>query len=309
MGISFGFDPVDQAVMKQMMLDTAVGMGAIQGQAGQNGKSAYEIAVLNGFSGTQQEWLESLKGTGSGGGTMTTSFTVSTNIGSYKAGDTISSDDNIYEVIKKMLVTVTPAQYTRPSVALNVSPTTFEYGVSTNLTYTASFSAGDWGSPGDINWNGTVNNSNTFTKTATNTDTATVSRQYSTVATKNNSEGQPDPYTGNVLTNGLVTKSATATAIKPMYYGYGSYSQGVGGTKVLEDVKNKEKSITLTYSVNKAFVASPYQVTKILDNNGFNVTSTFVHTTESFKDTTYHIYTASANATVTNFTYKITFGN
>ena len=26
------------------------------------GKSAYEIAVLNGFKGTEQEWLESLKG-------------------------------------------------------------------------------------------------------------------------------------------------------------------------------------------------------------------------------------------------------
>lgn len=27
-----------------------------------NGKSAYEIAVMNGFDGTEQEWLESLKG-------------------------------------------------------------------------------------------------------------------------------------------------------------------------------------------------------------------------------------------------------
>ena len=30
--------------------------------AGQDGKSAYEIAVENGFEGTEQEWLESLKG-------------------------------------------------------------------------------------------------------------------------------------------------------------------------------------------------------------------------------------------------------
>ena len=27
-----------------------------------HGKSAYEIAVINGFSGTEAEWLESLKG-------------------------------------------------------------------------------------------------------------------------------------------------------------------------------------------------------------------------------------------------------
>ena len=27
-----------------------------------NGKSAYDIAVLNGFEGTEAEWLESLRG-------------------------------------------------------------------------------------------------------------------------------------------------------------------------------------------------------------------------------------------------------
>jgi len=32
------------------------------GVAGQRGKSAYEVAVDNGFTGTEKEWLESLKG-------------------------------------------------------------------------------------------------------------------------------------------------------------------------------------------------------------------------------------------------------
>ena len=32
--------------------------------SGQNGLSAYEIAVQNGFVGTQSQWLESLKATG-----------------------------------------------------------------------------------------------------------------------------------------------------------------------------------------------------------------------------------------------------
>lgn len=31
------------------------------------GKSAYQIAVVNGFKGTEKEWLESLKGTGGEG--------------------------------------------------------------------------------------------------------------------------------------------------------------------------------------------------------------------------------------------------
>lgn len=42
--------------------DGADGTNGIDGANGSNGKSAYEIAVINGFSGTESEWLESLKG-------------------------------------------------------------------------------------------------------------------------------------------------------------------------------------------------------------------------------------------------------
>lgn len=36
--------------------------GGTQGPKGEDGDSAYEIAVKNGFIGTEQEWLASLKG-------------------------------------------------------------------------------------------------------------------------------------------------------------------------------------------------------------------------------------------------------
>ena len=36
--------------------------GCVQGEKGDNGKSAYEIAVENGFTGSEVDWLESLKG-------------------------------------------------------------------------------------------------------------------------------------------------------------------------------------------------------------------------------------------------------
>lgn len=38
------------------------GGGSGSGGTGADGKSAYEIAVANGFVGTEQEWLDSLKG-------------------------------------------------------------------------------------------------------------------------------------------------------------------------------------------------------------------------------------------------------
>ena len=49
------------------------------GGAGAPGKSAYEIAVENGFEGTEEEWLESLVGQSAGFGAPTASATSLTN--------------------------------------------------------------------------------------------------------------------------------------------------------------------------------------------------------------------------------------
>lgn len=40
----------------------APGIAGVDGQDGADGKSAYEIALENGFVGTEQEWLASLAG-------------------------------------------------------------------------------------------------------------------------------------------------------------------------------------------------------------------------------------------------------
>lgn len=40
------------------------GIPGVQGRQGDDGKSAYEIAKEHGYTGTEAEWLESLKGTG-----------------------------------------------------------------------------------------------------------------------------------------------------------------------------------------------------------------------------------------------------
>lgn len=54
------------------------------GVAGQRGKSAYEVAVDNGFTGTEQEWLESLKGRDGVNGTSGTGEPVSMNFPTIK---------------------------------------------------------------------------------------------------------------------------------------------------------------------------------------------------------------------------------
>ena len=52
-------DLVTLALAKNYTEAAIAGAGGIQGK---DGKSAYEIAVENGFAGTVEEWLESLKG-------------------------------------------------------------------------------------------------------------------------------------------------------------------------------------------------------------------------------------------------------
>lgn len=51
------FDTITYILAKKYVDDTLSGSGAL------HGKSAYEIAVENGFTGTETEWLESLNGT------------------------------------------------------------------------------------------------------------------------------------------------------------------------------------------------------------------------------------------------------
>ena len=51
------------------------------GVQGARGKSAYEVAVDNGFVGTEQEWLDSLQGGGGGGGATNLGYTASSTEG------------------------------------------------------------------------------------------------------------------------------------------------------------------------------------------------------------------------------------
>lgn len=52
-------DLVTLALAKNYTEATVAGAGAIKGE---DGKSAYQIAIENGFVGTESEWLKSLKG-------------------------------------------------------------------------------------------------------------------------------------------------------------------------------------------------------------------------------------------------------
>ena len=52
-------DTVTYALLKKYVKASLAGAGALQGK---DGKSAYEVAVENGYSGSEQEWITSLTG-------------------------------------------------------------------------------------------------------------------------------------------------------------------------------------------------------------------------------------------------------
>ena len=50
------------AFLKKYVGESLEGAGALKGEQGNPGKSAYEIAQDNGFEGTLEEWVVSLQG-------------------------------------------------------------------------------------------------------------------------------------------------------------------------------------------------------------------------------------------------------
>lgn len=90
------------------------------GVAGQRGKSAYEVAVDNGFTGTEQEWLESLKGKDGKDGVNGTSGTgepVSMNFPTIKNmlddRAILVDSDNLEDILRAIVKEIVPdGEYT-----------------------------------------------------------------------------------------------------------------------------------------------------------------------------------------------------
>lgn len=108
------------------------------GVAGQRGKSAYEVAVDNGFSGTEQEWLESLKGKDGKDGVNGTSETVSMNFPTIKSmlddRAIIANSDSLEDILRAIIKEVVPdgdysnhiAEFTLVNEKVEVGSTTVE---------------------------------------------------------------------------------------------------------------------------------------------------------------------------------------
>lgn len=105
------------------------------GENGRDGKSAYEVAVDNGFVGTEQEWLESLKGRD---GVSGTSEAVSMNFPNIKRmlddRAIIADSDSLEDILRAIVKEVIPdgeysnhlAEFTLVNEKVEVGSTTVE---------------------------------------------------------------------------------------------------------------------------------------------------------------------------------------
>lgn len=112
-----------------------------------------------------------------------------------------------------------------------------------------------------------------------------------------------------IVTDGTTSKTVTSgtfTFVNPYYYG--SINEGVTLTESLikgltKSVSSKgSKTFTITMNQQKAVFAYPSSygnLTKILDENSFNVTDTFVKNTLTINGVSYYVYVLNTPATST----------
>ncbi|MDZ4184662.1 MAG: hypothetical protein U1D97_06745 [Desulfuromonadales bacterium] len=120
------------------LLASALALGGCSdgddGKSGQPGLSAYEIAVNNGFTGTEQEWLDSLQGTGGGAGPVVATPLETCTL-CHGAGS-ISDPETVHAGTGQVSFTVNPGQPTVEGTELVIRFNLKLDGVN-NSAYTA----------------------------------------------------------------------------------------------------------------------------------------------------------------------------
>ena len=164
-------------------------------------------------------------------------------MGSYKDGDSIPADANIWTVIRNLLQTAIPATYTKPTLTVSLSNSSVEAGTSVNPTITPTFTKNDGGDLTKYTLTRTDNNGTTTVVDATS---ATAYTQDSIVVTdsnlkyvatanyaegliKNNNLGEPSP--DGHITAGSTSVTRTYTAYRKAFWGSEVAPVAEGATK------------------------------------------------------------------------------
>jgi len=156
-------DILSWILSKSFTKNIALGQGAVP-IPGPRGFSAYQVAVQNGFTGTETEWLASLIGEG---GLTTVPILVTNPIpgSGFKSGDTIPAGTSAEDIFKIVFNPVVPPTYLAPTLTLAGStPLAREIGENITITLNPTFTQRDGGAITQYRLN--KNGSNLFTGAA-----------------------------------------------------------------------------------------------------------------------------------------------
>jgi len=209
-------DIIDQVLANAFTKRTALAEGALQGDPGPRGLSAYQVALNNGFAGTEIEWLDSLKGEG---GVTTAPINVTNTIlgSAYPVGSIIPAGTSMEEIWRKVFNPVVPPTYLAPLLSLaGTTPLVREIGEDLNIILTPTFTQRDGGAL--TQYRLSKNGANFFTGASAtpqnDTLQLTVNTTYQAAADygqgpiKNDSANQPHPNgripAGNVQSGTVV---------------------------------------------------------------------------------------------------------
>lgn len=305
-----------------------------KGDTGADGKSAYEVAVDNGFVGTEEEWLESLKGKDGSGATFESDLIVSNPIGKYANGDTILQGTNVETVLRGILSKTYYPALTNPSCSISyaaaalakvgatissmIANVSFSRG-SINPKYTAEsgYRSGDATeyrmelSGASASYSETKSTGSftvpSFTRSSKGNVTLTTRVSYAAGCQPKDSDGADYQ---SPLPEGSVTASKTIEFILPFYYGASSTSDIESFDGLREDLSKKgQKTYKITTKNQHMVIAydSSYgNVTSILDSNNFELIDGWSKSEKTIGGQKYNVYTSDGKTTDTDaqFTFK-----
>lgn len=268
-----------------------------------------------------------------GGSQFTVQLGNGASVGGVKTGDIIKTTDDLYSVLKKILVKQVPPTYIQPVVGINVSGvnTTVEIGTKVTVSLTSTFTKNDAGEVTGVTYKlgaaevgtetavGTAHSYEFTAAEGANIFSNVVS--YGEGAIKNDNLGQSYP-TGHIAA-GSKTASKTITGVRASFYKSSvdaipvtssadirALSQALGlkkGSVINIPIAQGDKNVVFAYPASLGDVATVLQVSSNLDVKGSFVKSTVtVEGASGATGVAYNVYSYSALAGLNADTFKVT---
>lgn len=305
-----------------------------KGEPGDTGKSAYEIAVDHGFVGTEEEWLESLKGKDGSGATLESDLVVSNPLGKYANGDTILQGTNVETVLRGILSKTYYPTLTNPSCYISyaasalakvgatissmIANVSFSRG-SINPKYTAEsgYRSGEATeyrmelSGASASYSETKSTGSftipSFTRSSKGNATLTAKVSYAAGCQPKDSDGADYQ---SPLPEGSVTATKTIEFILPFYYG-ASDSTDIDSLAGFSEDLSKKGTKTYKITTQNQHLVLIYDkaygnLTSIVDSNNFELIDGWGKSEKTIDGQQYNVYTSNGKTTDTNaqFTFK-----